>query len=110
MLADEVVKQCGTASGKSGKVQIIQGELTAAASVDQVGAMLDVFGKDKNIKVVSNQAANWDANTALESGVTSARLAGFAAWGSGITSLAGFAGALRPQAPDGRRPMPAARR
>jgi ABC-type sugar transport system substrate-binding protein len=33
--------------------------------VDQVGAMLDVFSKDKNIKVVSNQAANWDANTAL---------------------------------------------
>ena len=65
MLADEVVKQCGTASGKSGKVQIVQGELTAAASVDQVGAMMDVFGKDKNIKVVSNQAANWDANTAL---------------------------------------------
>ncbi|WP_159007169.1 sugar ABC transporter substrate-binding protein [Bradyrhizobium sp. S69] len=65
VLADEVVKQCGTASGKSGKVQIVQGELTAAASVDQVGAMLDVFSKDKNIKVVSNQAANWDANTAL---------------------------------------------
>src|SRR5450631_651189 len=65
MLADEVVKQCGTASGKSGKVQIVQGELTAAASVDQVGAMMDVFSKDKNIKVVSNQAANWDANTAL---------------------------------------------
>jgi len=65
LLADEVVSQCGTASGKSGKVQIVQGELTAAASVDQVGAMLDVFSKDKNIKVVSNQAANWDANTAL---------------------------------------------
>jgi ribose transport system substrate-binding protein len=65
MLADEVVKQCGTGSGKSGKVQIVQGELTAAASVDQVGAMMDVFSKDKNIKVVSNQAANWDANTAL---------------------------------------------
>jgi ribose transport system substrate-binding protein len=65
LLADEVVKQCGTGSGKSGKVQIVQGELTAAASVDQVGAMLDVFSKDKNIKVVSNQAANWDANTAL---------------------------------------------
>ena len=46
-------------------MQIVQGELTAAASVDQVGAMLDVFSKDKNIKVVSNQAANWDANTAL---------------------------------------------
>jgi ribose transport system substrate-binding protein len=65
MLATEVVKECGTGSGKSGKVQIIQGELTAAASVDQVGGIMEVLNKDTNIKVVSNQAANWDANTAL---------------------------------------------
>src|SRR5580700_637322 len=65
MLATEVVKQCGTGSGKSGKVQIVQGELTAAASVDQVGGIMEVLNKDTNIKVVSNQAANWDANTAL---------------------------------------------
>lgn len=32
MVATEVVKACGT--GKSGKVQIVQGELMAAASVD----------------------------------------------------------------------------
>ena len=64
MLADEVVKQCGTASGKSGKVQIVQGELAAAQR--RPGRRHDgVFSKDKNIKVVSNQAANWDANTAL---------------------------------------------
>ena len=55
-------------------------------------------------------AAGGDANTAPESGITSARLAGFAGWGSGVTSLAGFAGALRPQPPGGRRPMPAARK
>ena len=65
MLADDVVKQCGTGTGKSGKVQIVQGELTAAASVDQIGGIMDVFNKDPAIKVVSNQAANWDANTAL---------------------------------------------
>ena len=65
MLATEVVKQCGTGSNKSGKVQIVQGELTAAASVDQVGGIMEVLNKDTNIKVVSNQAANWDANTAL---------------------------------------------
>jgi ABC-type sugar transport system substrate-binding protein len=65
ILATDVVKQCGTGSGKSGKVQIVQGELTAAASVDQVGGIMDVLNKDSNIKVVSNQAANWDANTAL---------------------------------------------
>jgi ABC-type sugar transport system substrate-binding protein len=65
MLATEVVKECGTGSGKSGKVQIVQGELAAAASVDQVGGIMEVLNKDSAIKVVSNQAANWDANTAL---------------------------------------------
>lgn len=65
MLATDVVKQCGTGSGKSGKVQIVQGELTAAASIDQIGGIMEVFNKDPAIKVVSNQAANWDADTAL---------------------------------------------
>src|SRR5262249_9683475 len=46
LLATEVVKQCGTGSGKSGKVQIIQGELTAAASVDQVAGIMEVLNKD----------------------------------------------------------------
>ena len=64
MLAEDTVKECGTGSGKSGKVQIVQGELTAAASVDQVAGIMDVFKKDPAIKVVSNQAANWDANIA----------------------------------------------
>lgn len=65
MLGREVVKECGTKSGKSGKVQIVQGELTAGASIDQIGGLLDELSKDRNIKVVSNQAANWDANNAL---------------------------------------------
>jgi ribose transport system substrate-binding protein len=65
MLAGDVVKQCGTGSGKSGKVQIVQGELAAAASVDQIAGVMEVLNKDPAIKVVSNQAANWDANNAL---------------------------------------------
>lgn len=65
MLAEDVVKQCGTGSGKSGKVQIVQGELTAAASIDQIAGIMEVLNKDPAIKVVSNQAANWDANNAL---------------------------------------------
>ena len=65
MLATQAVKDCGTGSGKSGKIQIVQGELAAAASVDQVGGIMEVLNKDSAIKVVSNQAANWDANTAL---------------------------------------------
>jgi len=65
MLAEEAVKQCGTGTNTSGKVQIIQGELAAAASVDQIGGIMEVLNKDKAISVVSNQAANWDANNAL---------------------------------------------
>jgi ribose transport system substrate-binding protein len=65
MLAEDVVKACGTGSGTSGKVQIVQGELTAAASVDQIAGVMDTLNKDKAIKVVSNQAAAWDANNAL---------------------------------------------
>src|ERR1700747_2652403 len=65
MLADDVVKACGTGSGTSGEVQIIQGELTAAASVDQIAGVMDVLNKDKTIKVVPNQAALWDANKAV---------------------------------------------
>src|ERR1700739_4282106 len=65
MIGEEVAKACGTGSGTSGKVQIVQGELTAAASVDQIGGIMEALNKDKAIKVVSNQAANWDTNTAL---------------------------------------------
>ncbi len=66
MLAADVVKACGTGSGTSGEVQIVQGELAAAASVDQIAGVMDTLKKDSAIKVVSNQAANWDANKALE--------------------------------------------
>ena len=65
MIGEEVAKACGTGSGTSGKIQIVQGELTAAASVDQIGGIMEALNKDKAIKVVSNQAANWDTNTAL---------------------------------------------
>jgi ribose transport system substrate-binding protein len=64
ILAEDVVKTCGTGSGKSGEVQIVQGELAAAASVDQIAGVMDTLKKDPAIKVVSNQAANWDANNA----------------------------------------------
>jgi ribose transport system substrate-binding protein len=70
MLAEDAVKECGTGSGKSGKIQIVQGELTAAASVDQIAGIMDVFKKDPAINVVSNQAANWDANAALNIAAT----------------------------------------
>src|SRR5215471_5886630 len=65
LLAEDVVKVCGTGSNTSGEVQIVQGELAAAASVDQIAGVMDTLKKDPAIKVVSNQAALWDANNAL---------------------------------------------
>ena len=40
-LGEDVVKACGKGSGTSGKVQIIQGELTATASLDQLAGLMD---------------------------------------------------------------------
>lgn len=65
MLGAEVVKECGTGTGKSGKVQIVQGALADTASVEQNGGIMEALNKDPAIKVVSSQAANWDASTAL---------------------------------------------
>ncbi|MGX7745183.1 sugar ABC transporter substrate-binding protein [Rhodopseudomonas parapalustris] len=65
MLAEEVVKTCGGGKG-SGKIAILQGEATAAYSLDMVKAAMQVFKGDKSINVVSSQPTNWDANKASE--------------------------------------------
>jgi ABC-type sugar transport system substrate-binding protein len=62
--ANALVTKCGAGSGTSGKVAIVQGVLTAATSVYQIGPILDVFAQHPEIKVVSNQAADWDASKA----------------------------------------------
>lgn len=62
--ADLIVKQCGKDSGKSGKVSIVQGVLTGGASVYQIEGVQRVFAQHPEIKVVSNQAADWDASKA----------------------------------------------
>lgn len=65
LIAQDIVAQCG--GGKSsGKVAIVQGEATSAGSLDQLKGAMEVFAADKSIKVVSTQAANWDANKANE--------------------------------------------
>jgi ribose transport system substrate-binding protein len=61
-IAEEIVTQCG--AGTSGKVAFIQGEATAAASVDELKGASEVFAKSPQIKLVSTQPANWDANKA----------------------------------------------
>lgn len=65
MLAQELVKACGGGKGSS-KIMILQGEATAAYSLDMTKAATAVLNADKSIKIVSSQPTNWDANKASE--------------------------------------------
>jgi ribose transport system substrate-binding protein len=56
--ATAVVDAC---KGKSNKVAIVQGALSAAASAYTLKGVENIFGKHPDIKVVSSQAADWDA-------------------------------------------------
>ena len=56
--AEAVVKAC---QGKSNKIAIMQGALSAAASAYTLRGVENVLAKHPEIKVVSSQAADWDA-------------------------------------------------
>ena len=56
--AEAVVKAC---AGKSNKIAIVQGALSAAASAYTLKGVENVLAKHPEIKVVSSQAADWDA-------------------------------------------------
>jgi ribose transport system substrate-binding protein len=62
--AQEIVARCGEGSGTSGKVAIIQGVLTGAASVYQINGVMNVLEGRDDIEIVANQAADWDASKA----------------------------------------------
>lgn len=53
-----VVEAC---KGKSNKIAIVQGAPTAAASAYTLKGVENVLAKNPAVKVVSNQAADWDA-------------------------------------------------
>ena len=57
-----IVDNCG--DGTSGEVAIVQGVLTAAASAYQLRGVANVLSKHTSIKIVSNQAADWDSSKA----------------------------------------------
>lgn len=65
IIAEEIVQECGGGNG-SGKVALVQGESTAAASLDQLRGAMAVFDADDTIEVVSSQAANWDSGRAYD--------------------------------------------
>jgi ribose transport system substrate-binding protein len=55
---EAVVKAC---QGKSNKIAVVQGALSAAASAYTLKGVENVLAKHPEIKVVSSQAADWDA-------------------------------------------------
>ncbi len=64
-LAHNIIDDCG--GGKSsGEVSILEGEATAAYSLDMKNGALEVFKTDPSIKIVSSQPTSWDANKAGE--------------------------------------------
>lgn len=65
-VAEDIVKECGAGSGKSGEVAIIPGQLTAADSVMMNEAAFKVFASHPEIKVVSNQASDWEPEKARQ--------------------------------------------
>jgi ribose transport system substrate-binding protein len=60
-LTQSVVKAC---EGKSGKIAIIQGPLSAAASAYTLKGIENELAKNPNITVVTNQPAEWDPSKA----------------------------------------------
>jgi ABC-type sugar transport system substrate-binding protein len=64
MQAERIVKFCGKGSGTSGKVAIVQGVVTSGASGFARKGMENVLSKHPEIKIVADQAADWDATKA----------------------------------------------
>lgn len=55
---------CRPSKGKSGKIAIMQGTPTNPANAYGMAALEDLTAKNKDIKVVSTQAGDWDATKA----------------------------------------------
>ena len=62
--AEYLAKSCSPENGKSGKIAIVQGALTAAASVYQIRGVEAVLKDHPDIQIVANQPADWDSSKA----------------------------------------------
>jgi len=59
--AQIMIKAC---SGKSGEIALVQGKLTSPGSLIVYKGVQDVLASEPSIKIVANQAADWDATKA----------------------------------------------
>lgn len=64
LVGEDVVQACGANSGSSGKVAVVQGDLTSAASIEQLAGFKEALAADPSINIVSEQDAAWDASKA----------------------------------------------
>jgi len=62
--ANRMLEQCGKSKGKSGKIAIIQGPATAAASVYQLNGITETLKDSDEIEIVASQTADWDQSKA----------------------------------------------
>jgi len=62
--AKRMIEKCGKSAGKSGKIAIIQGPATAAASVYQLNAISATLKGSNEIEIVSSQTGDWDQSKA----------------------------------------------
>lgn len=62
--AKYMLKACGEGSGKSGEIALIQGKLTSPGSLIVFKGIEDTLAGQTAVKVVANQAADWDATKA----------------------------------------------
>ncbi len=62
--AEEMTKLCSRDKGRSGKVALLQGVLTTSGSQIGSAALRDFFATRKDMEIVADQAADWDASKA----------------------------------------------
>jgi ribose transport system substrate-binding protein len=62
-VAEDIVDACG-GGRSSGKIAIVQGDLTSGVSLELIEGATPVLEKHPEIKIVSNQAGNWDRTKA----------------------------------------------
>lgn len=60
--AEAVLKACSKSAGKSGKVAVTLGVVTAPASISWEQGIKSVFAGRSDISIVSTQAADWNAS------------------------------------------------
>jgi ABC-type sugar transport system substrate-binding protein len=69
-VAKELVEACSPQNKKSGKVALIQGEVTAADSYFQMIGINEILADNPQIDVVLNQGTSWDTSKAHDIALT----------------------------------------